>query len=438
MICKVKNTIERFSMLKNVKSVAVGISGGADSVCLLDILCRLQSEYGFELSAIHVNHNLRGEEALSDCRFVEELCGKRGVSLKVVSADVAAIAGENKLGLEECGRMVRYKAFENSSCDRIAVAHTLSDCIETSIFNLARGSSLSGVCRIAPVRDRIIRPLIDCTRDEVLKYCAENGLRFVTDSSNLTDDYSRNFIRHNIIPQLKTINPELERSFFRFFENVGNDESFLKTTAQRAIEDAKTDSGFDRKAFLRLDDAVFNRCIRILLEEKMKKQVEARHVSLVARAIRDTGKIQLSEDLYISVSCDIINFQVFDTSCVETWCAKLENGRFASPFKFYEIIPEDNLKYSDRKNCFDLQLLSESPVLRSRRPGDTFTSVARGNTKSLKKLFNEMKIPQGERSKLAVLECKGKVVWVEGVGTNKPFIVTDKTANPVKIKIKEG
>lgn len=437
MICKVKRTIERFFMLDGANSVVLGLSGGADSVCLFDILCKIREECGFALKAVHVNHNLRGEEALSDCRFVEELCRKRGVPLEIVSADVAAIAKERKLGLEECGRLVRYEAFKKSGCDKIAVAHTLSDSIETSLFNLTRGSSLSGVCGIAPTRGNIIRPLIFCTRDEIVGYCNENGLDFVTDSSNLTDDYSRNFLRHNVIPLLKQLNPELEKSFLRFFKSAGNDDAFLKKTALDVLKTTKCEEGYKRQTFLSLDNAVLNRCVRLILEEKMKKQIEARHIALVADAIKKTGKIQLSEDLYISVSCDIISFQIQNKQC-EPWIAKRNNGELVSPFKSYSIVSAVDNQPIDLKNSFDPKLLDGELIMRSRRPGDCFTSAARGNTKTLKKLFNEMKIPPEEREKLAVLESGGAVVWVEGVGTNKPFIVTDKTDDPVKIKIKEG
>lgn len=437
MICKVKSTIERFSMLDGAQTVAVGLSGGADSVCLFDILFKLREEYGYTLKAVHVNHNLRGDEAVSDCRFVEKFCKDRGVELLVVSADVASLAKEKRLGLEECGRLVRYEAFKKAKCDRIAVAHTLSDCVETALFNLTRGSSLSGICRIAPVRKNIIRPLIDCTRDEVLKYCSEHKLKFVTDSSNLTDDYSRNFLRHNVIPQLKKLNPELETSFFRFFESAGNDEAFLKKNAKKALAEAKTENGYDRKTLLSYDDSILNRCVRIILEENMKKQVESKHISLVSDLIRNMGKIQLSEDLYISVSCDIISFQ-FSTSVCEPWKVHGEKNKFVSPYKSYEIIDVTDLAHEDIKFLIDFQKLSSGLVLRSRRPGDAFTSVSRGNTKSLKKLFNEMKIPAAEREKIAVLESDGVIAWVEGIGTNKPFVITDKTDKPVKIKIKEG
>ena len=161
-------------MLENAKSVAVGLSGGADSVCLFDILLKLRSEFGYKLVCVHVNHNLRGDESLRDQRFVRDLCAKNGVELKIVSADIAKLAKERHIGIEECGRAVRYEAFESAGCDRIAVAHSLSDCIETSLFNLARGSSLAGVCRIPPVRGNIIRPLIDCTAQEIRDYCREN------------------------------------------------------------------------------------------------------------------------------------------------------------------------------------------------------------------------------------------------------------------------
>ncbi|MDO4380881.1 MAG: tRNA lysidine(34) synthetase TilS [Clostridia bacterium] len=274
MICKVKETINRYAMLENTSSVAIGLSGGADSVCLFDVLLKLRTEFGFEIAAVHVNHNLRGEEALRDQKFVEELCKKNGVKLNVVSEDVSALAKKMHIGIEECGRKVRYEAFESTGCDKIAVAHSLSDCIETTVFNLIRGSSLSGITRIPPIRGKIIRPLINCTSEEIRRYCNENNLDFVVDSTNLHDDYSRNFIRERIIPQFSRLNGNFAESFERFYDSVEKDENFLNLQAEQLFEKAVVNSGFSREILLSSDEAVLKRWLRFILNKNMKKQVE--------------------------------------------------------------------------------------------------------------------------------------------------------------------
>ena len=439
MICKVRKTIERFSMLENAKSVAIGLSGGADSVCLFDILLKLSDEYGFKLKAVHVNHNLRGEEALRDQHFVERLCEKNKVELKVISADVEKIAKEKHISVEECGRNIRYEAFESMNCDKIAVAHNLSDCIESTVFNLVRGSSLSGVCRIPPVRGKIIRPLIECSSDEIRNYCKNNALDYVIDSTNLHDDYSRNHIRNNIVPQFLRLNQNFEESFLRFYDSVENDEAYLKRLSNEALEKARVADGFDKNLLLSEEKAIFYRCIRLMLESKMKKQVEKRHVDLVVDAIKNGKTVELSKDLYISSDCDIITFHS-PNKAVEPWLAFENEKTFVSPFKTYELLfePFDKTKHTGENNICDASFLSTPLLMRSRKEGDSITLSKRKVSKSLKKLFNEKKIPPEKRNKFAVLESDGKLIWAESFGVNAPFEVSDKTKTVAIIKIKEG
>ncbi len=439
MICKVKKTIERFSMFDKTKSIAVGLSGGADSVCLFDILLKLKGEYGFKIIAVHVNHNLRGEEAMRDQLFVEKLCKKNKVELKIVSPDVSKIAEEKHIGVEECGRIIRYEALKSVNCDKIAVAHSLSDCIETSLFNLIRGSSLSGICRIPPIRDNVIRPLIDCSSAEIRRYCKENNLEYVVDSTNLHDDYSRNFIRQNIVPLFSSLNENYEESFKRFYDSVSFDEAYLKETAKNTLENAKTENGFDRNVLLSSNSAIFHRCIKSMLEDAMKKQVEKRHIELVCEAIEKTGSVQLSKDLYIFVNRDIITFRSHQKKA-EPWLSKSKGKTFVSPYKTYELSIEafDKNSYTGDNNICDAAFLSEPYFMRSRKEGDSITLLKRSVTKTLKKLFNEEKIPAEKRNEIAVLESGGKVIWVEGFGVNAPCRISDKTEKVAIIKIKEG
>ena len=405
MICKVKKTIERFGMLKGAKSVAVGLSGGADSVCLFDILLKLRNDYGYRLVCVHVNHNLRGDEAKRDQDFVQSLCKKNGIELKIVSANVAALAKKRHIGIEECGRTVRYEAFESAGCDRIAVAHSLSDCIETSLFNLARGSSLSGICRIAPVRGTIIRPLIDCTSQEIRDYCGENGLSFVVDSTNFHNDYTRNFIRHNIIPEFKKINADFEKSFSRFYETAERDEAYLEWLAQNVLAKAKQDNGFSRSVLLEQDDAVLFRCVRLMLESRMKKQTEKKHIDLAVNIIKSTGNLQLGKDLYISASCDIIWFHSAE-SCEESWFVSGSFGRFGSPYKTYEltVVPFDKSCLTGDNNICDASFLSTNVIMRSRKAGDKMTLFPRNTRKTLL---------TGKVSAISIVKVILEEVWTE-------------------------
>ena len=197
-------------MIERGSHILVGVSGGADSVCLLLLLCELRKRWGLWLTAVHVEHGIRGEDSLRDAAFTEKLCRKQGVECRVLHRDAAAFAGERGMSLEEGARALRYDCFERVrreiGADRIAVAHNQNDCGETLLFHLARGTGLKGMCGIVPVRGRIIRPLLCVQRREIEAYLRERGQEFCTDATNQELCYSRNKIRHQVLPVLEEIN----------------------------------------------------------------------------------------------------------------------------------------------------------------------------------------------------------------------------------------
>ena len=305
MICKVRDTIAKHNMLSGVSSVCAGVSGGADSVALLHILKRLQSEFGFSLCVVHVNHLLRGEEAERDARFVQELCERWNIPCKKVERDVAAIAQAQKQSLETAGRAVRYAAFEEENCDVIAVAHTRSDSIETSLFHLARGTSLKGAGGIPPKNGNVIRPLIDCTREEIEAYLFENGLSFVTDSTNAEDAFSRNFVRHHVVQPLKARFPSFELSYAHFMEDAALAQLFLEERAKNLLDTAQGKEGYALSVLQSSHPAVLQCAVHMLLCEKMQKQTEREHVMLCVRAIQNGGeKIEIAPHCYFTVQKD--------------------------------------------------------------------------------------------------------------------------------------
>ena len=231
MLKKINEAVARFGLLQNAKDVTVALSGGADSMALLYALVELKDELGLQsITAAHFNHGIRGKEALRDQHFVEQQCKKLGIKLFLGSADVPAFAKENNLSLELAARQLRYQFFETLDTGLIATAHTASDNIETVLFNLTRGTALSGICGIPPKRDKYIRPLILCTRADIESYCAQKGIDFVTDSTNLSDDYTRNNIRHNVVPVLKQINQSAENAVSRMTAALREDEDFINNT----------------------------------------------------------------------------------------------------------------------------------------------------------------------------------------------------------------
>ncbi len=436
MICKAIGTIEKYNLLPEGARVCVALSGGADSLCLLHALMALRERYALSLSAVHVNHNLRGESADRDEAFVRCICSEWGVPLEVFSPDVAAIAKKKGIGLEECGRAVRYEYFGKLDCDLIATAHTLSDSIETMIFNLLRGTGTKGLASIPPKREpNIIRPLIECTREEIEGYCLENNLQYVTDETNLSDDYTRNYIRHNIIPTFREVNTAFEGNISRTMEIVRSEDSFLAELATDLLARAETDRGYLTSVFYEAHPALRRRAIAKLLSDAMDKPAEMRHIALTDEAIiSGSGKIQLGKGLYIRVDCDIISIQRHEGKKEVLWGR--EGNTFITPmgnFNVFVINNPDELLPDD----IDADKLGEDYAVTPRKEGDTFYSKKRKLTKTLKKLFSEMKIPVEGRDLVPVLRNERGAVWVFGVGTDGNYLAAEGCKKIIRIK-KEG
>ena len=263
MLNKVANTIEKYNMLQKSERVLVGLSGGADSVSLLLCLKRL----GYNLAACHINHQLRGDESVRDEQFCIELCSKLDIEIFVHRIDVDEYCNQNGLSIEEGARKLRYSLFDKAGCDKIATAHTLSDCLETSLFNFARGTGLKGLCSIPPVRNNIVRPLIECTRQEIENFLENENKGFVIDSTNLQNDYSRNKLRHLVVPVLEDINPSLLSTYYKTLENLKSDEKYLDLQANKLLSAALSDTGYNAALLDDAHHAIKNRAIAKILSQ---------------------------------------------------------------------------------------------------------------------------------------------------------------------------
>lgn len=446
---KILQTIEEERMFEAGCGIVAGVSGGADSMMLIHFLRRYADERGISLLAAHVNHGLRGKESDGDEAFVASWCAENGVNFRVLHADVSSLAKKNGQGLEECGRNVRYTFFR-SLCKpntRIATAHTLTDSTETVLMNLAKGAGPHGLSGIPPIRDEIVRPLIRVTRDEVEEYCHYYGLHYVTDSSNLTDEYARNRIRHSVVPVLRGINPAFEQAIFRTTRLLRQDEEYLRSVAREELKKAVSENGGYSVQHLRNQpDAILSRMIALAVQNQTDARFDYAHIASVIRMIR-SGKGNIT--LPGRIQCCITSNTLFVLSNIERpaqWRVPLRipetllpDGRLfcirplSSKIKNHAKI--NNLLFNNWIN-YDTILKTDSFV-RNRLPGDRFSPVGRGITKTLKKLLNEQKIPPFCRDRLAVLECGGEILWVEGIGPSQKAAVTGSTRQAAEIIIKE-
>ncbi len=445
----VKKVVEHHKMLENCGGVVAAVSGGCDSSVLLHVLWKLSTEMGFKILCTHINHNLRGEESDRDEAFVRSLCEKYGIECRVLSANVAEYAEKYRLSTEEAGRKLRYDFFEHCAAElgenaKIATAHSLSDCAETYIFNSARGASLSGICGIPPVRGKIIRPLIEFSREQIEAYANEHGVDYVTDSTNLTDEYTRNKIRHGVVPVMKEINPGFEKAFLRLLKNLSESRDFLDSEAEKLLLKSKTGNGFDGKILKEAHPALKNRAAAMILENFGFAFDFERTLRLAERFGTEDFKEELSKNEYLVQKGGIVFKETKAKKAPEIIKTAFAAGKFEiSPEKTAEVslVSYDEFKNSYKlnnlvlKDTFDFDKIQGKAVFRSKKEGDK--ADIHGGTKTLKKLFIEEKIPAEERNSVAVVADDEGVLWVEGLGAARRARLSEKTVSVAAIKIRK-
>ena len=459
---KVQRTIEKHHMLEKGDRVVVGLSGGADSSALLEALYLLKEQYSLSLFAAHINPGIRGEEADNDEAFAESLAKQRDIPFLCLKADAPAYAKEHRIGLEEAGRRIRYDYFEScAKGGKIATAHTLSDNAETVLLHLSRGAGTKGLCGIPPIRGNIIRPLIECSRDEVEAFCKKRGLDFVTDSTNICDDYSRNFIRNNIIPLFKKLNPGFERAVSRSAAIAAGEQGFIERAAQKALSDCaekpfpqdaqNTTDSLDTAKLLSLDEGLRMRVLKLFLEGLFKKSTV--DYSLVSRLndsldtgkavnLRD-GKKAVFKDGRLTVACqkDPLPqpfYKKIDLSkgdAVIFAKGKRVEIRRGEKFEKAEINGCQKINSLLSYNVLDRDKISNTVILRTRLSGDKITLKKRGCTKTLKKLWNEKKFTEKQRQSFLILESDSALVLSEPDGVNAGYEADKSRKNILSVKI---
>ena len=436
---KVYVTIEKYGMLSVGDRVLVGLSGGADSVCLL--LCLI--ELGINISAFHVNHNLRGEESIRDKNFCIDLCNRLGIKIYTADIDVLGYCKENHVSVEEGARELRYKALSSVECDKIATAHNLNDCLETTIFNLARGTGLKGLCSIPPKRDNIIRPLIECSRDEIESFLAEKGQDFVTDSTNLEDEYTRNKIRHKIIPVLQEINSSLLSSYSDTREHLLEIDKFLDREALSELAAARlSENVYSRISLGNMPKAVMSRAVGKMLM-KADIEVSAQRIDKTIEVCKNGGKYNICGENY--VICDKASGKV-RVGKIPSKIAEVSYQVESIPIEMVFFDKKLTLEYREgftytdgvykqfEGNIIDADKLCGKVYLRNRRNADRISLAGRGFTSRLKVLFNES-VPLEEREKKAILCDDNGIFYVEGFGVDERVKVDKDTKSIIIIAI---
>ncbi len=430
---KALSVIRQKELLPEETSVVVGLSGGADSVALLHILLSLKAELSLDqIAAVHVNHGLRGEEAERDSRFVADLCQQWNVPLHTFCVDVNAFAKEQKIGTEEAGRILRYRLFEEvrSSYENavIATAHTASDNAETVLLHLCRGSGIRGACGIPVKREKVIRPLIDCTRAEIEDYCTSQKLCYVLDSSNLDETFSRNRVRLQVIPAMQQINPKTEEALCRFSNQAHELYEFVECLAEKAEQEAFLEPNkYSREALLSLPKPLL-----FLTLQRLLGQCEEKHLLLAEKALKNGGAVSLKNKRFVvsqnTASIVLVRDKVLPFSHTIVFGKPYDIGDNTYRINQYSRKEYEQKLKNDKnifKNAFDYDKISNNLVLRQRLAGDTFHPAGRGCGKTLKKLFNENKVTA--RDALPIVCDEAGIVLVFGLGCDERVNISPNT-----------
>lgn len=436
---KIENFIEEKALISYGENVVIGVSGGADSVALFLTLDSLKEKLGLKLFVVHVNHGLR-KEAFEEAEYVKSLCEEREIPFFLYEKDVASVSAELGIGTEEAGRKVRYEAFRevlsNVGGGKIAVAHNSNDRAETMLFNLVRGTGLTGLISIPCERGEIIRPLLCVERKEIEGFLNDIKVKFYTDSSNLTDDYTRNRIRNNIIPRLcDEVNSEAVAHMANTAGQLAQLGEFLEKFVDKAYSETVFKSErclveFDKKAFLSEDPYIQKLLVKKAIDELVpgNRDITSTHIESVIGLLSKEGTKS------VNLPYEIEAVSTYESLSLSTQKVSYE-GHFLMETEVldnYDGFDYGKFQYT---KCFDYDKIEGYLELRKREQGDYICVNASGGTKKLKDYMIDEKIPQRERDFVPVVACGSDVLWVVGYRMSEAYKISKETKRVIRITV---
>lgn len=422
-------------------TVAAACSGGADSMALLLVLHRLSAELGVTVETIHIDHGLRPESG-QEAAFVRGFCEKNGISCTVERLTPRSHPGE------DWARRERYRVFDRLAKQGklIATAHTASDQAETVLLHLARGTGLHGLGGIPARRGSIIRPLLWASRQDTEDYCRANGIEWVTDSSNESDLYARNRVRHHAIPALKTVNPQAESAICRMAGQLGRLDEYFRQKAEALLAEARTEQGYSLQTLREADFPIRETALHLLVSRYRDAEQE---LLLLAQQLveQGSGAVQLTEQVRLTAEkgCLCVREKAASAEAPQPREFPFSPGKYTfGGYSFtlnrekYETFVKDG---SVGKNNYiflaDCDKIPNGLILRGRQAGDTFCHGLRGQTKTLKKWLNELAVPLPCRESLPLLAAGSRVLFLWGQGFSRE-VQPDNNTMWVWILTQEG
>jgi tRNA(Ile)-lysidine synthase len=464
LIEKVRQTLTLYSMLSKGDIVLIGLSGGPDSVCLLAVLDNLRKDFNLLLNAVYIDHGLREGEVEDEIAFCGKLCDSRQIKFYSRRVDVKRYVKDKQLNLQEAARELRYEIYEDISnqinASKIAVGHNADDQAETVLMRLLRGSGKKGLTGIPPVRGKIIRPLIEVERGEIEKYLFNAGavhelpLRsekpFIVDSSNLKEDYFRNWLRLNLMKEIRKRNPSAVQDICRTADILRDEDDYLEIivtkTLMRLIS-RKSDNSIE--LFLRplevMEKPVLRRVLRravnaiwglrgigfVHIEDIIRLIKEGRpgdrvHLPKNVRSIKEYSLLRITADSPVKIS-----EYVLQPPCE---IAIKETGRVIKA----SFEGKEGESYDGRTSVLlDAGIMDFPLKIRHRTEGDFFYPAGFGKRKKLQDFFVDEKIPRDERDRVPVVLSGSDIVWIAGYRADERYKVTDRTEKLLRLIITE-
>lgn len=466
---KVRDFIEKHQMITTEDHIIAGISGGADSVCLFFVLLDIRSKQGIPFTAVHVNHGLRGKAADRDEAFVQNLCDGHGVQLEVFRVDLESIAKKRKQSLEESGRDIRREAFEEAlemhHGTKIALAHHQNDNAETLLWNLARGTGLSGICGIHPVNGIYIRPLLCLDRSEIERFLRQRGQKFCTDDTNSDTEYTRNKLRHLVIPVLeKEVNPRTVRHMNEVMEQLRELREYMEADAEKAFRKYVKAAG-QPGTFL-IKDALWEKEPDILSTLVIRRTLE-----MVAGQKRDVGRThilsvlelfekQSGKSLNLPFSIQAVRVyegvELYQTgkNNTDTSASQLADkavyplcipGEIRTPewnllvrckvFPKTMCFSKQEIPQKEYTKWFDYDIIETMPCIRTRQGGDHISIDQEGHRQKLKSWFINEKISARERDLLPCIASGSEILWIIGHRMSSKYQISSHTRRILQIEV---